>query len=272
MCSIAIVIFREVLEIALILGVLLAATKGLPKRSPWVWMGLVLGIAGSVIIAIFADAIAQAGQGMGQEVMNAVILLIAAFLIGWTVLWMTRYGRELTKHFKQVGQAVIHGRSPMYTLAVVVALSVLREGAEIVMFIYSAIVTGTKAYHLVTGGLFGMCAGVAVGMAIYYGLMKVPTRQIFTVTSWLLIFLVGGMVAQAFGYLTAAGHMPDIIPAVWDTSWIITEDSLLGKIMHTLIGYTQRPSGMQLLAYVLTIMGMAAALKYQAQSAQISKK
>ena len=266
MFSIAIVIFREVLEIALILGVLMAATKGLPKRSPWVWMGMVMGLAGAVLIAIFADAISQAAQGMGQEMMNAIILFIAAFLIGWTVLWMTRHGRELTKHFKDVGHAVTSRQKPMYTLAVVVALSVLREGAEIVMFIYSAVVTGGKAYYLVMGGLLGSCAGIMVGMAIYYGLMKVPTRQIFAVTSWLLIFLIGGMVAQAFGYLVAAGRVPELVPAVWDSSGFIAEGSIFGKIMHTLVGYVERPSGIQLLVYVLTITGMAMALKLYAQN------
>ena len=266
MFSIAVVIFREVLEIALIVGVLMAATKGLPKRGPWVGMGMVLGSAGAVIIAIFADIISQAAQGMGQELMNAVILFIAAFLIGWTVLWMTRHGRGLTQHFKAVGQAVIKKERPMHTLAVVVALSVLREGAEIVMFIYSAIVTGGSVPHLVMGGLLGTGAGIAVGMAIYYGLTKVPTRQIFTVTSWLLIFLVAGMVAQGFGYLSAAGRVPEIIPAVWDSSRFMTENSILGKIMHVLIGYTERPSGIQLITYALTIAGMAIAMKLYARN------
>lgn len=265
MFSIAIVIFREVLEIALILGVLLAATKGLPKRSPWVWLGLVAGIAGSIVIAMFADAIAQVCGGMGQEMMNAAILFIAAFLIAWTVLWMTKHGRELTQHFKQVGKAVISGKRPMYTLAFVVALSVLREGAEIVMFTYSAIVTGGKVYQLVMGGLLGTCAGVAVGMAIYYGLMKVPTRQIFTVTSWLLIFLVAGMMAQGFGFLAAAGKVPELIPTIWDTSRFVAQDSTLGKVMHALLGYTERPSGIQMLIYCLTIIGLGVALKINSQ-------
>ncbi len=271
MFSIAVVIFREVLEISLILGVLLVATKGLPKRGPWVWMGLVLGVAGSVTVAIFADVISRAAEGMGQEMMNAIILFIAAFLIGWTVLWMTRHGRELTHHFKQVGAAVIKGQKPMYTLAVVVALSVLREGAEVVMFIYSAMVTGGKVYQLAMGGMLGACAGIAVGMAIYYGLMKVPTRQIFAVTSWLLIFLVAGMVAQGFGFLSAAGQVPEIIPAVWDSSHIIAENSLLGRFMHILVGYTERPSGIQLITYTLTIIGMVAALKLYAQNAPSAK-
>ncbi|MBI3601777.1 MAG: FTR1 family protein [Candidatus Omnitrophica bacterium] len=262
MLSIAIVIFREVLEIALIVGVLLAATRGLPKRTPWVWMGLLAGLAGACVIAVFADVISAAFEGMGQEVMNAIILFTAAFLIAWTVLWMSRHGRHLTQHFKHVGEQVKSKREPMYTLATVVGLAVLREGAEIVMFIYSALVTGGKIYQLTIGALLGMCAGASVGMAIYYGLMKIPMKKIFTVTNWLLIFLVAGMVASGFGYLAAAGKVPELVTTVWDTSWLVSENSILGKVMHVMGGYSERPSGIQLLTFLSTIAGLAVALKF----------
>ncbi len=273
MFSIALVVFREVFEIALILGVLMAATQGVAKRIQWVWIGILGGISGSVVIAIFADIISQAMEGMGQEILNATILLIAATLIGWTVLWMTRHGRILTQEFRQIGQHVVCGYKPVHTLAMVVALSVLREGAEIVMFAYSAYVTGTSVPHLFLGGLLGASAGTTIGMMIYYGLMKVPTKKIFLVTSWLLILLVAGMVSQAFGFLTAAGKVPEIIPTVWDSSRIIAENSFLGKILHVLIGYTDKPSGIQLIMYLLTMGGLAVALKTYGQgTAQFVKK
>jgi FTR1 family protein len=273
MFGITLVVFREVFEISLIVGILMAATKGLEKRVRWMGIGILLGIVGAVLIAFFADAISQGVQGMGQEMLNATILLVAAILIGWTTLWMTRHGRQLTQEFKHLGQEVIKGHKPLYTLAIVVALSVLREGAEIVMFTYSAFVTGEKVPQLIMGGLLGMSAGVGVGIALYYGLTKVPTKKIFAVTSWFLILLVAGMVAQAFGYLTAAGKVPEIIPTAWDTSKIVSEGSFLGKIMHVLVGYTDRPSGVQLLAYFLTIGGLVMALKVYARGGiQLIKK
>ena len=265
MFSIALVVFREVFEISLIVGVLMAATKGLAKRTQWVGIGILLGIVGAALIAFFADTISQAAQGMGQEMLNAAILLVAATLIGWTTIWMTHHGRHLTQEFKQIGQEVIKGHKPVCTLAVVVALSALREGAEIVMFTYSAFVTGGKVYQLVMGGLLGTCAGAAVGVVLYYGLTKVPTKKIFAVTSWLLILLVAGMAAQAFGYLTMAGKVPEIVPIVWDTSRIVAENSFLGKMMHVLVGYTDRPSGIQILVYLLTIGGLSMVLKVYGQ-------
>jgi high-affinity iron transporter len=262
MFSIALVVFREVFEIALIVSILMAATKGLEKRTQWVMIGILAGIAGAVVIAFFADTISQLAQGMGQEMLNASILFIAAGLIGWTTLWMNRHGRQLSESFKRIGQEVIQGQRPIYTLATVVALSVLREGAEIVMFTYSAFVTGTKIYQLIFGGILGVCLGMAVGIVLYYGLMKVQTRKIFQVTSWLLILLVAGMVSQAFGYLSAAGKVSEIVPMVWDTSRIVADSSLLGQLMHVVMGYTDRPSGIQLLSFVLTMVSMGVILKF----------
>jgi len=271
MFSIAVIVFREVLEISLILGVLLAATRGLPNRAPWVWLGLLLGMAGAGMVAFFADAISQAAEGMGQEMMNATILFIAAILIGWTIVWMNRNARELTQHFKKIGVDVIKGIKPKYTLTIVVALSVLREGSEVVMFIYSALVTGGKTYLLITGSLLGTCMGMMAGVVIYYGLMKIPIKKVLIVTSWLLMLLVAGMVAQAFGYLSAVGKIPDLIPVVWDTSRIISDGSLLGKIMHILVGYTDRPSGIQLLVYFLTIGVLWVAVKTVGQPTNLKK-
>jgi FTR1 family protein len=262
MFSIALVVFREVFEIALIVSILMAATKGLEKRTQWVMIGILAGIAGAVVIAFFADTISQLAQGMGQEMLNASILFIAAGLIGWTTLWMNRNGRQLSESFKRIGQEVIKGQRPIYTLATVVALSVLREGAEIVMFTYSAFVTGTKVYQLIFGSILGVCLGMAVGIVLYYGLMKVQTRKIFQVTSWLLILLVAGMVSQAFGYLSAAGKVSEIVPMVWDTSRIVADSSLLGQFMHVVMGYTDRPSGIQLLSFVLTMVSMGVILKF----------
>lgn len=262
MLSIAIVIFREMFEISLIIGVLMAATRGLSKRGQWVVVGLLSGVAGSMLLAFFAQRISEAAEGMGQEMLNATILLIAAALIAWTVLWMNRHGRELTQHLKQVGQSVLKGEKPIHTLAIVVALTVLREGSEIVMFTYSAFITGGRPFDLIIGFLFGTCAGAAVGVILYYGLMKIPTKQIFNVTSWLLMFLVAGMVSQAAGYLSATGKLPELIPTMWDTSRLVSESSLLGNFLHVLLGYTQRPSGMQVLVYTTTLALLGVLIKF----------
>jgi high-affinity iron transporter len=262
MYSILLVVFREGFEIALILSVLLAATRGLSERKRWVWLGVLAGIVGSVVIAFLADLIAEAAEGMGQEILNAGILLTAAVLIGWTTIWMSKQGPQLANDLKKIGKEIGNGYKPVYTLAVVIALSVFREGAEIVMFLYSSFMTEGKFLPLVTGFVGGISLSAVLGIALYYGLIRISTKKVFVVTSWMLVFLLAGMVVQAVGFLSAAGKVPEIWPVVWDTSSIISRDSFIGQVLKALLGYTDRPSGVQVLMYVLTIGGMFMALKF----------
>lgn len=265
MLSFAIIVFREVFEAALILGILLASTRGLQKRIPWIWIGILLGLSGSCVVAYFAQMISQALEGMGQEVFNASVLLIAAVLIGWMVVWMHGYGKTLTKELKEVGQNILKGSLPLYTLATVIALSVLRDGSEVVLFSYGILVSGQTLFSLVMGGLLGLGLGSAVGIILYYGLLKIPTGKLFSITNWLLILLAAGMVSQAVGFLSAAGFVPEIIYPVWDTSRIISDSSLMGQILHTLLGYNARPSAMQLICYFITFSGISLILKFYEQ-------
>ena len=199
MLSFAIIVFREVLEIALILGVLVAATRGLAHRGQWVWIGLIAGVIGSLIVAAFAEVISNAMEGMGQELFNAIVLSAAAILIGWTVVWMRRQAWSITQAMKQVGLAVIKGEKPFYTLAIVIGLTVLRDGSEIVMFTYGALASGENVLAVISGSLLGSFLGIGVGGGLYYGLVKISPKNIFSVTSWLLMFLAAGMASQAAG-------------------------------------------------------------------------
>jgi len=272
MLSTALIIFREILEISLILGVLLAATKGLKSRSQMVISGLAAGILGSVIIAFFAEAISNAAEGMGQELFNAFVLIAAAILIGWTVVWMRRYGRTLKEHFEKVGGAVISGEKPLYTLAVVVALSVLREGSEIVLFTYGVIASGVNFFAIIAGSIVGLVSGTAVGVTLYYGLIRISPRTLFSVTGWLLILLASGMVSQALGLLQAGDFIPLIFPTVWDSSRILSEQSILGGMLHVLIGYSARPSFIQIIGYILTFGVIAVILQFYGNSTAVDKK
>jgi high-affinity iron transporter len=254
MLGAAIIVFREVLEAALIVGIVLAASAGAPRRGFWVSTGLAGGVMGAGLVALFAAEIAAAAAGIGQELLNAVILLLAVGMLGWHNIWMSRHGRELAATARQIGDAVISGARPLYVLAVVVGLAVLREGSETVLFLYGiAAGGGLSAGSLIAGGALGLAGGVAVGAALYLGLLRIPTGRLFTVTSWMILLLAAGMASQAAGYLVQADLLPPVGEAVWDTSAVLTEDSILGKALHTLIGYVSRPDGVQILLYVATL-------------------
>lgn len=269
MLSTFLIWFREVMEIAIILGIIMAATRGVPSRNYWVGLGIVGGLSGSAVVAFFADGISNWMEGMGQEAFNALILWGAVLMITWTVVWMKKHGREIAQKMKQVGQAVSDGRLPLYSVAVVVSLSMWREGAEIVLFM-TGILSTTKESLLaiIAGGAAGFALAAALGVMLYFGLIKLSTRYLFSVTSWLLVLLACGMAAQATGYLVAADLVAPIVPMLWDTSRLLSEDSLAGKILHSMIGYTARPSGAQAVAYIATFVAISFLLELTRDSAK----
>ena len=259
MLSTAIVIFREAFEIALILGVVLAATRGLAGRHLFVWGGFAAGALGASAIAFFMDAISEGMEGLGQEMMNAGILFTAAFFIGWTVIWMRTHAREMVAKIKSVGAAVQENRMPYIALSLVIGLAVLREGAEIALFTYSMVATGKAVGDIVLGSVLGGAAGFALGAALYFGLIRIPTQHLFTVTSGLLTLVVCGLMAVGAGYLVSAGYFFDYSDTVWDSSAILAEGSLLGQTLHVLVGYMEQPMEIQLIFYVasfVTLIGL----------------
>src|ERR1700757_2298506 len=136
MAGIAVLVFREVLEAALVVSVVFAATRGVPGRGRWIGAGILAGVLGSVAIALSAGVIADAASGMGQELFNASVLIAAVVMIAWHAIWMATHGREMAKQMKALGAEVSVGRRPLMALLIVVALAVLREGSEVVLFLY----------------------------------------------------------------------------------------------------------------------------------------
>jgi high-affinity iron transporter len=251
-----IIVFREVLEAGLIIGIVMAATRGVPGRGRWIVFGIVGGIAGAAVVAAFAGVISEAFQGSGQELFNATVLGVAVVMLMWHNAWMARHGREIAAEMRDIGAAVSEGARPLTALAVVVGLAVLREGSEVVLFLYGIFASGTSGMSLLAGGLLGVQAGAIFTLLTYGGLLAVPTRYIFSVTTWLIALLAAGLAAQSVQFLNNGGFFLVLGNTVWDTSWLLSDGSLLGRLLHTLIGYTERPTELQLVVYLGTLAAM----------------
>ncbi len=249
-----IIVFREVLEAALVVGIVMAASKGVFRRGLWVSGGVTAGLLGAVMVAAFAEAIADAAEGIGQEIFNASILFAAVIMLGWHNVWMGRHGRELAAEMNAVGGAVREGSRPLYALALVVAIAVLREGSEIVLFLYGiAVASRAGTVPMLTGGALGLAAGAAVGLVIYFGLLRLPVGGLFAATTALILFLAAGMASQGAAFLNQAGILPSLGNSAWNTSGLISDQSMIGQVLHVLIGYTAEPSGIQIVFYLATL-------------------
>ena len=91
-------------------------------------------------------------------------------------------------------------------------------------------------------------------LALYAGLLRIPVRYFFSVTGVLVLLLAAGLAGQMAGYLVQADLLPSLRNPLWDTSWLLGAQSPLGSFLHVLIGYDPRPSAMQMVFYVVTLV------------------
>ena len=276
MLGVALLVFREVLEAALIVSIVAAATRGVARRGIYISGGIALGVLGAVLVALCAGAIAEALNGSGQELFNACVLFAAVLMIAWHVIWMSSHARELVQHMQAVGGAVKAGSSSLGMLFAVVALAVLREGSEIVLFLYGMAAGGAGVGGLVSGIPLGVIGGVAIGFALYFGLLRIPLRYFFTATNWMLVLLAAGLASTGARFLLQADWIPALGNQVWNTSALLSNGSVVGQALHILVGYDAHPAGIQiafwLAVVVLLLIGMRMSTRRSPRAAPATAK
>ena len=266
MLAALIIVFREVFEAGLIVGIVLAVTGSVAHRFRWIGGGVLAGVVAACLVAAFAGALSQLFEGMGQELFNAAILGVAVVMLTWHNVWMARHGREIAVEMRAIGQAVAEGSKPLWALAVVVGVAVLREGSEVALFLYGGAASdGGSALSLTIGGCLGLLLGAAVCLVTYLGLVRIPPRALFATTTVLITLLAAGMAAQAVAFLERANWLTSLDTVVWDSGWLLSEASIPGRALHTLIGYTDQPTQMQLLVYLAVIAITGCLMRLTAQ-------
>jgi len=109
-------------------------------------------------------------------------------------------------------------------------------------------------WELLAGGVVGLLLGCAVSALTFFGLVKIPARYLFGVTTTLITFLAAGLAAQSIVFLQQAGLITTLSGTAWDTSQFLTDSGLIGRVLHTLVGYTDQPSEMQVVVYATTLL------------------
>jgi high-affinity iron transporter len=254
MAGALIIVLREAVEAGLIIGIVLAVTRGMPSRTRYVASGIFGGLLGAALVAGFAGALSHALAGAGQEVFNAAVLGVAVIMLVWHNIWTARHGRQMSEDMRRLGRDVMSGARSLMALTVVVGLAVLREGSEVVLFLYGVIISsGELGLSLLLGGVLGLLLGVGISALAYGGFAVIPSRHLFKVTSVLIAFMAAGMAAQSVAFLEEADIATALGSVVWNTSSWLADNSIPGRVLHTLLGYTGKPTQLQLLVYLATL-------------------
>ncbi|ECW0329176.1 TPA: FTR1 family protein [Salmonella enterica] len=251
MIAVILIVFREVLEAGLIISVILAACKGY-KIIHLVIAGITSGIIFSALLALFTNSIENALAGTGQEVFNSVLLLTATLMLSWQIIWMSTKGKKLAEASGNEVRSILSGGDKNYAIAVVVAIAIMREGSEVVLFMYGIIIsTGTSVTAMFTGGIIGVIAGIVITFLLYRGLILIPLRLIFLLSNIVLTFIAAGLASQGVGILSSIDIMPVIKDTVWDSSWLLSDNSWEGGLARAIFGYTSMPSGIQIITWLM---------------------
>ncbi len=249
MLAVLLIVFREVLEAGLIISIVAAACKGLTIRLQVV-SGIVLGLLGAVLLAKFTSLIEDSLSGYGQEVFTASILAIATLMLAWQNIWMSVKGREMAEKSRQNIKGLLLEGKGSFAIVIVIAIAVLREGSEVVLFLYSLFLSsGLTENSMLLGGLLGTALGVLVTYSLYRGIVMIPLRYIFSSSNVILSLIAAGLSSQAVGILANIGFLPQLGSQVWDSSFLLSSNGWGGVLAHSVIGYTATPMGVQILTW-----------------------
>jgi high-affinity iron transporter len=254
MFAAALIVFRESLEAALFVGIVAAATRQLAGRGRWLSAGVGIGVIGALVLALMAQQVSGWFDGLGQDIVNIGVLSLALTMLLWHCIWVAAHSKEMASDARKLGVSVQQGQRRPWALLTAVALAVLREGAETVLFV-GGVLTGTPTSwaDVFLSCVLGIGLGVGAGAMIYAGLSRVPVRHVFATTNALIAILAGSIASQLVKSLVQAGFIERWSSPLWDTSDALAPDSALGTFLHALIGYDARPSGAQLASYLAVL-------------------
>ncbi len=247
-----IITFRESLEAALIIGIIFSYLKNSNKEqmNRYIYIGLFLGILGSIIVAILFHQLVGDFSGIAEQIFEGTTMILGAVMIVYLIVWMSK---DTTKAIKEELQGIVK-TGTKNGLLFLVFISILREGVETTIFL-NALVAGQSSISLITG-LSGLVAGVLAGYFVYLGLKGINLKYLFSISSALLILFATGLFARGAHELQEANIIPTITENIWNSSQFIDENSLVGSFAKSLFGYNSAPSLIEALVYISSLVLM----------------
>lgn len=254
--------FREGLEAALMISILLAALRKIGQNhlNSFIWRGVFAAVcvsllAGSALVWLGAEL-----EGHAEEIFEGIAMLSAAVLLTWVIFWMGRHAATLREKLETDVQKASISQGNRWALFGLSFLAIGREGFELVLFL-TAVRLATDMVQTLLGALLGLAGAVALGWILFTSSKRLNLSQFFKLTSLLLVLVAAGLVGHGIHELNEAGIIPPIMEHVWDINPILNEKHLLGQLLTALFGYNANPSLTEVLAYIAYFFGVGLLLR-----------
>jgi high-affinity iron transporter len=270
-----VITLREGVEAALVVGIVLAYLKkaNQTRLYPWVYAGIGVGIGASVLIGILFSSILLALATSDQPyaavlkpLLEAIFCAVAIALLSWMLVWMTQQARFLKTEVEgAIGAALQGNKGAGWGVFGLVAIAVLREGFETVLFIAAQFQQG---WMPVLGAIAGLIGATGIGFLLFQLGVKINLRRFFQVMGILLLLIVSGLVVTVlrkfdaaigiwshvdpqFAYLCSNASSCILGPQLWDASGVLPDRQFPGILLKAFFGYTQKLYLVQAIGYVL---------------------
>ncbi|MBI3359689.1 MAG: FTR1 family protein [Chloroflexi bacterium] len=250
----SLITIREGLEAFLIVGILLGYLTKIdqPQFKVHIWIGTAAAIVVSILLALLFQALAIQFEGRSAELFEAAVALLAVGVLTWMVLWMQRQSRTIKGELEQKVDAAL-STGQVYGLASLAFISVLREGLETALFL-SAVFVVARDDNLLPGAALGLAIAASITYLIFRSAIRLNLRAFFIVTGSLLILIAAGLVGHSLMALQEIGWLPFATATAWDLGWLISNEALLGRLLHAFIGYEAAPSWLMAAGYAAYVV------------------
>ena len=250
-----IIAWRESIEAALLVGVLLVYLKkiGQEKHFFYIYAGIFAGLAGSILFGVLSNKMSFLFEGAGEDIFGAVILLLAVIVLTYMVVWMSAQAKNVKGKIQQKVKAALEERK-LWALSFLAFSEVFREGVETVLFLWGILIQNQGASSVsmaLLSGLAGLVLAVLMAWFFFRGFGFLDMKLFFKITGWILLLMSAGMLVAAVGKLESAGLISPILSHIWNTTWLIDDRTLFGHIVSGFLGYRAKPSLMEVLAYLI---------------------
>ena len=255
-----IIVFREVLEASLIIGILYTFLNQLNQKESieMLWKGVLAALIASFIGSILFQKFAGGFSGQAEKLFEGFIMIMASIFLGTMIVWMAK-NNNIADELKRKASDALQGNNVKYGIFGLAFISVFREGIETILFLYGTMMKqGNLSFTL---SLLGAFFGISIGYLIFIQGKKVPLKTFFNISSILLIFVASGMMAYGVHELESAGIIPDY-GRLWDinptqnidgTYPIFHDKGIIGGLLKGLLGYNGNPSFIELFSWILTL-------------------
>jgi high-affinity iron transporter len=221
---------------------------GRGELVPSVWAGTTSAIFGSLLIAVGLNWLGSAFSGPGEPIFEGSAMLLAAGVLTWMNFWVRKQSGPLANKIESQA-SLANPSSARRALFFLAFLTVIREGAELSVFLLAVSLTASRIQELV-GAILGIAAALLLGWALLSTARRINIKLFFRYTNVFIILFAAGMVGLAVGEFNEVGWIPAVVAPLWNLGRLLPDQSLVGQILYTLVGYTSSPSLSQVIAYL----------------------